>query len=348
MSITPAGITFNLRTPDHIQKCHLTGSWDKYNKRYSMRQEKPGWWAITINFGSSMPPARYWYYYILDGYFESHDPNKPTCQEPQRKITLNILDYASSRGSSPSSAASSSASGISRFPSPTSTHATTPSSASSKRSGGIYSKHSRSGSNSSSGSSHRHSTYVSSSRRERSPPYYHDKAQPAVPGERRNPSPRRLNMELAHIVHPKPRNPLNNHKLTLDTAGARPYSMMTTAATTAGDSPVSAGSSRSNTSMESGGSYCSTCSGSTWSNSPSPTTPMCTCSAHGLEHRRECQYDSDESCFSGSGDEYSDDDYENEEVYRVSRGVAAERRKTYHHPSAQDDLAYRLERGLRV
>jgi hypothetical protein len=332
MSVTAAGIQFTLRTPDHIKKCHLTGSWDKYGKRYSMRQERPGWWAITINFGSSMPPSRYWYYYILDGYFESHDPNKPTCQEPARKLTLNILDYTVSRDSSPTSAASSYAYGSSRFPSPASTTLTTPSSATSKRSGGFYSP---THSHSSSHSSRRNSAHVSS-KREQSPPYNR--------GDGRNPSPRRLNMELSHIVHPKPHNPLNNHKLTLDTAAARPYSMMTTA--TKGGSPVSATSTRSNSSV---GSTCSTCSGSTWSNSPSPTTPMCTCSMRGEHRGGECGYDSEGSCFSGSGEEFSDDEYEGQEVYRVSQDAYAERRKTYHHPPAgYDDLAYRLERGLRV
>jgi hypothetical protein len=82
----------------------------------------PGWWTLTIRFGASMPPTRYWYYFILDGYFESHDPNKPHVAETTRKLTLNILDFeapspASTRRSSPTSSVSS---------------------RSSKRSGGVY------------------------------------------------------------------------------------------------------------------------------------------------------------------------------------------------------------------
>jgi 1,4-alpha-glucan branching enzyme len=65
MSTSAAGTTFTLRTPAHIKSCHLTGSWDNYSKRYQMSADKgagPGWWTLTIKFGSSMPPARYWYY----------------------------------------------------------------------------------------------------------------------------------------------------------------------------------------------------------------------------------------------------------------------------------------------
>ncbi|KAF8538782.1 hypothetical protein BDD12DRAFT_884143 [Trichophaea hybrida] len=124
MSTSAAGTTFTLRTPAHIKSCHVTGSWDNYTKRYQMNADAagPGWWTLTVKFGSSMPPARYWYYYILDGYFESHDPNKPNCNEPTRKLTLNILDHEIS--------------------SPTSTRRSSPassvSSRSSKRSGGVY------------------------------------------------------------------------------------------------------------------------------------------------------------------------------------------------------------------
>jgi len=159
--------TFSIRTPSHIKSCHVTGSWDNYGQRYAMTPDAAsgkGYWTLTVKFGSSMPEGRHWYYFILDGYFESHDPNTPNCVEPARNITLNILDYTNTPTRS-----SSASSGYSY-------DSATSSPASSKRSGGYY------------------------ARRERAP------------------SPRRINSELPHLVHPKPRNPLKNHKLTLDTA----------------------------------------------------------------------------------------------------------------------------------
>ncbi|KAI5799325.1 hypothetical protein DFH27DRAFT_90895 [Peziza echinospora] len=99
--------TFSLLVPAHIQSVQLLGSWDNYARRYEMTpsQSTPGTWRLNIKFpetGSS-GSKRYWYYYILDGYFESHDPNHPTTLEPTRGITLNILDIVRSGASSPSS-----------------------------------------------------------------------------------------------------------------------------------------------------------------------------------------------------------------------------------------------------
>lgn len=104
--------TFTLLVPPHIQSVQLLGSWDNYARRYAMApsQSCPGTWRLNIKFpetGSS-GSKRYWYYYILDGYFESHDPNMPTTQEPTRGITLNILDLVRSGASSPSSTRTSS------------------------------------------------------------------------------------------------------------------------------------------------------------------------------------------------------------------------------------------------
>lgn len=87
---------FTLFGPSHIQTVQLLGSWDNYSHRYNMApsQSNPGTWELKLKFpetGSSSL-KRYWYYYILDGYFESHDPNKSTIQEPTRGITMNILD----------------------------------------------------------------------------------------------------------------------------------------------------------------------------------------------------------------------------------------------------------------
>lgn len=319
MSLSAAGTTFRLRTPAHIKSCHMTGSWDNYGKRYAMKPDSAagaGWWTLTLKFGSSMATGRYWYYYILDGYFESHDPNKPTCKEPTRNITLNILDYYD-EASRPSSAATSISSGSSRYSSSPTSSIDSP--VSSKRSGGVYSpsqvsSHSRS----SSGSSHRHSEY------------YPDA------NSRRTPSPRRRNMEMAHLLHPKPRNPMGHHKLTLDTAvgGTRNYrdSTITNAATVYGSNPSSAGST---------GSSCSACSGSTFSDGSSPTTPLCTCEFH--DGSRECAYESD-------GLEYSDDSCfeDEEEDIRAYKYRAQQRRKTYHAKVDADELSYRLERGLRI
>lgn len=239
MSTSASGTTFTLRTPAHIKSCHLTGSWDKYSKRYQMSVDNragAGWWTVTLKFGSSMPAGRYWYYYILDGYFETHDPNKQSIRESSRDITLNVYDHAipspaSSTSSSPRSTSS-------RFPSPTS-------STSSKRSGGIYGS-------SPNGTYSRHPVYPCNSRR--------------------TPSPRRQHAELSHLVHPMPQNPMGKHKLTLNTDSlysSRPHSMITTAATTSGHSP---GSSRSGSSI---GSWCSSCDGY----GSSPTTPGCTCAS---------------------------------------------------------------------
>jgi len=101
----------------------MTGSWDNYGKRYAMNIDStsgPGFWTLTIKFDSSMPSGRHFYYYILDGYFESHDPNSPSIKEPTRQLTLNLLDFC---------------------PSPTSSRRPSPCSPtnSSKRSGGVYS-----------------------------------------------------------------------------------------------------------------------------------------------------------------------------------------------------------------
>lgn len=97
--------TFTLLVPPHIKSVQLLGSWDNYGRRYEMTQSQstPGMWRLNIKFPEtgSFGSKRYWYYYILDGYFESHDPNMPTTTEPTRGITLNILDIIRSGSSSP-------------------------------------------------------------------------------------------------------------------------------------------------------------------------------------------------------------------------------------------------------
>lgn len=330
-----ASQTFKLRTPAHIESCHLVGSWDNYTKKMAMAQDTasgPGFWKMTLKFPSDTP-TRFWYYvcsqftttsnflisllgirvffgliifsslleyqmltvlqYVLDGYFESHDPNKPTCKEPTRGITLNILDCGPSREHSPSSSTSSRSSHSSRFPSPSSSAGTSPS------------------------STHSHRSF-----------------------RRQTPSPP-PHRPASHIIQPTPRNPLTQHKLTLDT-NCRPVSMMTDA--TAGDSPVSVSSSRSNSSI---GSFCSSCSSnSTVFSEDSPTTPICSC-RFTSEHRRgacEGSWDSEgESCCSEESCSEDDDEYERQQV-RVSR------RASYHPSKAGHggQLAYELERKLRM
>lgn len=270
MSTSAAGTTFTLRTPAHIKSCHVTGSWDNYGKRYQMTPDKAagaGYWTLTLKFGATMAPSRYFYYFILDGYFESHDPNMQTIVEPSRKLTLNILDYGIP--SSPASTVSSSRSSRRSSPSSASSVSSPTSSVrSSKRSGGVYD--------------------LPSPLDQSSEDYYY-------PTSGRTPSPHRQQSELSHLVHPKPRNPMAAHKLTLDTNyyAGRPVSVMTHAATTAGvESPSSSRS----------GSSC----GSYSSRGSSPITP----------------YDSDdEDCY-------------------VRYAPAPK--------GADADLAYRLERGLRI
>jgi hypothetical protein len=144
-------------------------------------------------------------------------------------------------------------------------------------------------------------------------PYYHSKPHPSIPtGTRRTPSPRRQHAELSHLVHPKPRNPMAAHKLTLDTNYRT--SVISNAATT---SPVSSRSS-------------SSCSGSSFSSGgSSPVTPLCQCDEFEIDTRGHyCE-------------EYSDEeDYEPH--YRYAHAPAPKAGKL------DADLAYRLERGLRI
>lgn len=100
--------TFSLLVPAHIKTVDILGSWNNYAQRYSMLPDPtrgPGNFILTVKFTSTGAP-RYWYYYILDGYFESHDPNEPVTVEPTRGIKLNILDASYSGYSSSGSSGS--------------------------------------------------------------------------------------------------------------------------------------------------------------------------------------------------------------------------------------------------
>jgi len=295
MSVSAHGTTFSLRTPAHIKSCHMTGSWDNYTKRYALLPDPTsgaGFWSLTVKFGSSMPAARHWYYFILDGYFESHDPNRPTCVQPERKLTLNILDYFTPRTGSASSDSSSGSSSYRYASSPDSmTSAGSPTG--SKRTGG----------------------------------YYHRRNRSRESRDGRTPSPRRINATNPHIVHPKPRNPLGNHKLTLNTSvGGAGYSP---------SSPGSAGSGRSSASS------CSNCSGSTWSDGSSPATPICTCTQGHV--RGDCDYDS-EGFYEEYDSEYAseDEDFDDSRYRRLSRHVPPAEKKMAYAPA--DELAYRMQR----
>ncbi|KAL7272796.1 hypothetical protein RUND412_004383 [Rhizina undulata] len=332
-----SGTTFKLRTPPHINACHLVGSWDNYVKRYVMAQDShagSGWWTLTLKLPSS-GPKRYAYYYILDGYFESHNPNEPNYKEPSRNLTLNILDMAPSSPvpSSAHSSRSSRSSSSSRFPSPTSSVGTSPTSSISSSSDKRSLLRNLSASSKPTSTRPTISNPIFQNGTTMIPEDYsrYSHSTYAPPQQASHPS--------AHIIHPKPRNPLANHKLTIDT-DYRPYSVITNAATVAsnGSSPVSASSSRSNSSL---GSICSSCSGSSYSSSP--TTPICNCQYTAGHRGGECDYSEceseGESCCSESSDEYV-------RTRVVRRGV--ERRKSYHPSVAGDSLAYDLERRLRV
>lgn len=200
------------------------GSWDNYSTRNSMINLGEGNWGMTLTF-SGDSSSRFWYYYILDGYFESHDPNEPTTIEPTRNITLNILDPSA----------------IYAYDSDTS--------------GSCSPVDSFGGRSSSS------NTSVSSSS---------DK-------DFRCASPDSV-YDGPKIYQPIPKNPMGNHKLTLDTNFDR-YSMITTAATISPSSPSSDEylSGRSSGGASPAQSICSSCTGTTFEEDSLPGTPICNC-----------------------------------------------------------------------
>jgi len=215
---------FKLLVPSHITSVDLMGSWDNYSTRNAMVNLGEGNWGMTLTFTGDSS-SRFWYYYILDGYFESHDPNEPTTIEPTRNITLNILDPSA----------------VYAYDSDTS--------------GSISPVDSFGGRSSSS------NTSVDS---------LSDK-------EFRSASPDSV-YDGPKIYQPVPKNPMGNHKLTLDTNFDR-YSMITTAATISPSSPLSGyRSGRSSGGVSPAQSICSSCSGTTFEEDSLPGTPICNCS----------------------------------------------------------------------
>ncbi|KAK2743913.1 hypothetical protein FQN57_004536 [Myotisia sp. PD_48] len=94
-------LDFTLRTSANVKTVHLLGSWDQYQRQIPLSKlpgAKPGSWKGRFRFQPTMinPGARYWYYYIMDGYHVSHDPAAAFTVEPTTGRKLNILDVPAS------------------------------------------------------------------------------------------------------------------------------------------------------------------------------------------------------------------------------------------------------------
>jgi hypothetical protein len=98
MSGPAVQLSFTLRTSANVKTVHLVGSWDGYKNQLPLsiaRDAKPGSWKGTFRFQGSHAlklGSRYWYYYIVDGYYVSHDPAKDYTTEPTTGRKLNVLD----------------------------------------------------------------------------------------------------------------------------------------------------------------------------------------------------------------------------------------------------------------
>lgn len=107
-------LNFSLRTSSSCKTVHLLGSWDGYKNQLPLSKDatttKAGGWKGTFRFqGTTLKQgARYWYYYIIDGYHVSHDPARESITEPTTGRKLNVLDIpkspAAARGVAPASA----------------------------------------------------------------------------------------------------------------------------------------------------------------------------------------------------------------------------------------------------
>lgn len=93
-------LNFNLRTSANVKTVHLLGSWDNYSGQLplSKNTSKSGGWKGTFRFqGQTLKQgSRYWYYYIIDGYYVSHDPAQSSTKEATTGRMLNILDVPAS------------------------------------------------------------------------------------------------------------------------------------------------------------------------------------------------------------------------------------------------------------
>lgn len=89
-------LSFTLRVSSGVKTVHLLGSWDNYVGQLPLSKDKSaskGTWKGTFRFSNStLPPGRYWYYYIIDGYHTVHNPSEPSTVEPTTGRSLNIMD----------------------------------------------------------------------------------------------------------------------------------------------------------------------------------------------------------------------------------------------------------------
>ncbi|KAF4548675.1 Hypothetical protein D9617_26g078880 [Elsinoe fawcettii] len=103
---------FTLRAPSSKTKsCHLVGSWDNYRvqvplSRSSSSSSTPKF-SGAVRFPASAAGQRYWYYFIVDGHSATYDPGMPRTVEPTTGRTLNILDLAAPSPTSTSTSGSS-------------------------------------------------------------------------------------------------------------------------------------------------------------------------------------------------------------------------------------------------
>ncbi|KAJ2901485.1 putative gtp-binding protein [Zalerion maritima] len=106
-------LSFSIRTSSSVKTVHLLGSWDNYVGQLPLSKDKTasksGSWKGTFRFQSTVlqPGQRYWYYYIIDGYHTTHNPNEEFTVEPTTSRSLNILNVGKSSKSKSSSSSSS-------------------------------------------------------------------------------------------------------------------------------------------------------------------------------------------------------------------------------------------------
>jgi hypothetical protein len=99
-------LSFSIRTTSAVKQVHLIGSWDSYQGQLPLSREAgSSKWRGSFRFASHLmqPGARYWFYYMLDGYQVSHDPTKEFTVEPTTGRNLNILDVPASAAPAKSS-----------------------------------------------------------------------------------------------------------------------------------------------------------------------------------------------------------------------------------------------------
>ncbi|KAI8960959.1 hypothetical protein F5Y11DRAFT_327939 [Daldinia sp. FL1419] len=106
-------LSFSLRLSSGIKSVHLLGSWDNYTGQIPLSKDKTSSksWKGTFRFQGNLEAGqRYWYYYIVDGYHVTHNPNEASTVEPTTGRELNILDVPKDKSSSKSHSSSKSSS----------------------------------------------------------------------------------------------------------------------------------------------------------------------------------------------------------------------------------------------